>query len=180
MTMDSGNPFEESKVNIPERKVRRGQRGLPKRSTPENIENWERDVQCVRLRKQNVDWDTITERLGYASNGHAHDRYLHVLREYPRDDVETMRDAELIAIELKMNQLEDKCEQGDSRSIEVWNKLSERKAKLCGWDQPERKEVTVLTQDVFDKEYQKAEEELRRLDKDIAASIPANHPEKTG
>lgn len=172
----STNPFAgDDKPGVPPRQNRRGQRGLPKRSTPENISTWERDVECVRMRKMNVDWDTITATLGYASNGHAHDRYLHVLKEYPRDDVETMRDAELIAIELKMNQLEDKCGQGDSRSIEVWNKLSERKAKLCGWDQPERKEVTVLTEDVVDKALREAQQELERL----TNNIPANHPERT-
>lgn len=174
--MASNNPFADKEPqSVPPRPNRRGQRGLPKRSTPENISTWERDVECVRLRKQNVDWDTITERLGYSSNGHAHNRYLHVLKEYPRDDVETMRDAELIAIEMKMNQLEQKCSQGDSRSIEVWNKLSERKSKLCGWDQPERKEVTVLTKDAVEQAIEKLNAEAKHLQGDIAA----NHPENT-
>jgi hypothetical protein len=168
--MTSTNPFAgKDNPGIPERqKPRRGQRGLPKRSTPENIENWERDVECVRMRKLSIDWDTIRETLGYTSNGHAHDRYLHVLREYPRDDVEDMRDMELLAIEKKMNQLEDKCAQGDSRSIEVWNKLSERKAKLYGIDAPERKEISVLTNDLVEQALAAGRAELAR----VTAALP--------
>lgn len=172
----SNNPFADKEPqSVPPRPNRRGQRGLPKRSTPENISTWERDVECVRLRKMAVDWQTITERLNYSSPGHAHSRYLWVLKEYPREDVEQMRDAEILAIELKKNQLEAKCAAGDSRSIEVWLKASERLSRLIGGDAPERKEVTVLTKDAVEQAIEKLNAEAKHLQGNIAA----NHPENT-
>jgi hypothetical protein len=102
------------------------------------------------------------ERLGYASKGHAHDRYLAFMREYPRDDVETMRDLELDRIEKVARALEPKVEQGDVRAAEVWNKLSERRSKLMGLDKPERREVTVITEDAVDKAIREVREELEK------------------
>lgn len=127
------------------------------RSTPADIERWERDYECVQLRRAEVDWDTIAEKLGYASKGHAHNRFLAFMREYPRDDVETLRDLELDKIERKMRQLEPRCTDGDPRAIEVWNKLSERRSKLMGLDKPERREITVLTDDVVQKSIRESE-----------------------
>jgi hypothetical protein len=72
------------------------------------------------------------------------------MREYPRDDVERMRDLELDRIEEKCRALEEKIAEGGRdmvRACEVWNKLSERRAKLGGLDKPERREVTVLSKD---------------------------------
>jgi hypothetical protein len=102
------------------------------------------------MRKAEIDWNTIAETLGYASPGHAHDRFLAVLRAYPRDDVEDMRNLELDRIEKTARALEDHIASGGDRVVraaEVWNKLSERRAKLMGLDRPEKKEITVLTKD---------------------------------
>jgi hypothetical protein len=73
-----------------------------------------------------------------------------------------MRDLELDSIEQKMRQLEPKCEASDARAIEVWNKLSERRSKLMGLDKPERREVTVMTEDALDKAIREAREEMER------------------
>jgi hypothetical protein len=61
-------------------------------TTPEAIARHQRDLQCVRLRAANVDWQTIADRLGYASPGHAHDRFMVIMRDFPREDVDTWRD----------------------------------------------------------------------------------------
>jgi hypothetical protein len=112
-----------------------------------------------------VDWDTIAERLGYASKGHAHTRFLAFMRQYPRDDVETMRDLELDRIEQTCRALEVRIARGGDDSVraaEVWNKLSERRSKLMGLDKPERREVTVLTDDVVTKSIREANEQAER------------------
>jgi hypothetical protein len=132
------------------------------RSKPADIARWERDYECVKMRRAEVDWMTIAEKLGYASPGHAHDRFLAFMRAYPRDDVEAMRDLELDRIEKTARALEPRIEQGDVRAAEVWNKLSERRAKLMGLDKPERREVTVMTEDALDKAIREAREEMER------------------
>lgn len=132
---------------------------------PADIARWERDHQCVIMRRAEIDWDTITERLGYASKGHAHNRWVAMMREYPRDDVEAMRDLELDRIEKTCRALEPLIAKGDEKSVraaEVWAKLSERRSKLAGIDKPERREVTVLTDDVVQKSIREATEQRDR------------------
>jgi hypothetical protein len=73
-----------------------------------------------------------------------------------------MRDLELDRIEKTARALEPRIEQGDVRAAEVWNKLSERRAKLMGLDKPERREVTVMTEDALDKAIREAREEMER------------------
>jgi hypothetical protein len=144
-------------------------------SSPKDIERWERDYQCVQMRRAEVDWDTIVERLGYSSTGHAHNRFVAFMRAYPRDDVETMRDLELQRIEKTAMALEPRIAAGGPdavRAAEVWNKLSERRSKLMGLDKPERKEITVLTEDVVDKAIREAQEEMERKAKEAGVAVP--------
>lgn len=141
----------------PRARVRKPRKKPQSRSKPADIERWERDYQCVQLRRAEVDWPTIVEKLGYASTGHAHTRFLAFMREYPRDDVETMRDLELQRIERAAAAIEPKMRDGDVRAAEVWNKLSERRSKLMGLDKPERREITVLTDDVVQKSIRESE-----------------------
>lgn len=131
----------------------RGRRRRQSRSKPADIERWERDYQCVQLRRAEVDWHTIVDRLGYSSTGHAYDRFMAFMREYPREDIETMRDLEIDRITKNAQALEQIIETGEKtseriRAAEVWVKLSERRAKLGGWEKPERREVTVLSDDL--------------------------------
>lgn len=137
-------PLEE-KPPLPKR--RRRPSTAKTRATPDAIDRWDRDYKCVLMRRAEYDWPTIADALGYGSNSHAHNAFRRFMKEYPRDDVESLRDLEMDRIERKAQQLEPKCEAGDPRAIEVWNKLSERRARLAGMDKPERRELTVLSKD---------------------------------
>jgi hypothetical protein len=168
-TQDQLNTCKVAQTPQPNPRARRQVRGG--KSKPADIERWERDYECVKLRRAEVDWDTIVERLGYSSKGHAHNRFVAFMRAYPRDDVETMRDLELQRIEKTCAALEPRIALGGQDSIraaEVWNKLSERRSKLMGLDKPERKEITVLTADVVDQACIKLEEEMALLERQKA------------
>lgn len=117
-------------------------------------------MKCVEMRRSEIDWDTIAEKLGYGCKQSAHSAFIRFMREYPRDDVEQMRDLELDKIERKCLQLEPECAKGNPRAIEVWNKLSERRSRLCGWDKPERREVHVLSADTVNLAIEKLSLEL--------------------
>jgi hypothetical protein len=132
------------------------------RTSPAAILRWERDYKCVKMRLAECDWQTIVETLGYSSTGHAHDQFMSFMREYPRDDVEAMRNLELDRLEKTCRALQPRIDQGDPRACEVWNKLSERRAKLMGLDKPERRELTVLTEDVIDRAIREATEAMER------------------
>jgi hypothetical protein len=133
------------------------------RTKVNEIERWERDAECVRMRKACLDWDTIVEKLGYSSRGHAHDRFIAMMRNYPRDDVEQMRDLELDRIDLACQQLAPAIRAGGMvgvKAIEAWNKLSERRSKLMGLDKPDRRELTVLSKDTVSAAIEKLNTEL--------------------
>lgn len=143
------------------RKVGQPKRRRPRvNSSPGAIERWERDYKCVQMRRAEHDWDTIVAALGYASRGHAHKQFMSFMRAYPRDDVEEMRNLELDRIEKTCRALEPKIADGDVRAAEVWNKLSERRAKLMGLDKPERRELTVLSKDTVSAAIEKLNAEM--------------------
>jgi hypothetical protein len=129
-------------------------------TTPEAIERWERDYECVKMRRAQCDWDTIVAKLGYASRGHAHDRFVAFLRAYPRDDVAALRDLEADRLEEAGNALWPEIQKGNARAAEVWNKLSERRAKLLGMDAPIRQEVTHLSDSTVDRAIQELRDQM--------------------
>lgn len=133
-------------------------------TSPDDIRRWNRDLECVQMRLKSYDWDTIVEKLGYASRGHAHDRFIAMIKEYPREDVETMRDQEIDRLDVVANELMKEIEAGNNvvRAAEVLIKLMERRARLLGLDKPERKEINVVTEDAVDKAIREAREEMDR------------------
>lgn len=127
-------------------------------------------MKCVEMRKAEIDWHTIADALGYASPGHAHNRFMVVMRLYPRDEVEVARDLELDRIEKTCRSLEPIIAAGGRdavRAAEVWTKLSERRAKMCGYDKPERRELTVMSSDAV-------EQAIEKLNAEMAAKAAAN------
>ncbi|MGH3780599.1 MAG: hypothetical protein ACRDRO_08190 [Pseudonocardiaceae bacterium] len=112
-------------------------------TSPEAIERLERDKKCVQLRRAGVHWDTIADQLSYSSPGHAHDRFMALMREYPREDVETTR--ELIAgrLEVVIRTLTPKVVKADTWAIDRYLRACEQLAKLTGANRAERVEVSV-------------------------------------
>lgn len=120
------------------------------RSSPEAVERAERDWQCVQLRRANLDWQTIADRLGYASPGHAHDRFTAVMREYPREDVETYRDLLLDRHETILRSLWPEVLKGNHWAMDRAQRSLEGLAKLTGANRPEKVEHSVGTTSLDD------------------------------
>jgi hypothetical protein len=128
------------------------------------------------MRKAEIDWPTIVATLGYASTGHAHDRFLAVMRAYPRDDVEDMRNLELDKLEKTARALEEQIAAGGDRVVraaEVWNKISERRSRLMGLDRPEKKEITVLTKDTVAAAIEKLNAEMEAKARQAGVDLTA-------
>lgn len=117
--------------------------GTPKprrrRTTPNNsrttkvaIERRERDLQCVNLRRAGLGWQAIADQLNYASPGHAHERFMVFMREYPREDVETARDLEADRLDEAQRAIWVRCVKGDLQALDRLLKLSAQRAKLLG------------------------------------------------
>ena len=145
------------------------------KNTRTAADRWERDSECVRMRRAQIDWHTIVEKLGYSSTGHAHDRFVAMLRQYPRDDVEALRDLEADRLEEAGNALWPDILKGNPRAAEVWNKLSERRAKLLGLDAPIRQEVTHLSDSTVDRAIKELRDQM--VAEAAAAGVELSGPE---
>lgn len=117
---------------------------------PGQHERHERDQQCVQMKMAGHSWNTIVERLGYASPGHAKDRYTIFLeRQPPLPGIEEARQEEMARLDRLLLALEPKLESHDVRAVEVAIKLAERRARLGGYDPAVKTQLTVVTDDVI-------------------------------
>lgn len=123
--------------------------GHQRRWGPGQVERFDRDRKCVEMRAAGNTWDEITEALGYASPGHARDRWTLMLERMPsRGDMEEQRELELQRLDRMAVALEPKIANGDVRAVEVGIKLLERRARLIGADQPVRQQITVINDEL--------------------------------
>lgn len=117
---------------------------------PGEAERFERDKRCVEMKAAGHSWVEIVDQLGYASTGHARDRWsLFLQRMPPREDAEQQRELEMQRLDRLAVALEPKIQSHDVRAIEVAIKLLERRARLTGADMPVRQQVTIVTDETI-------------------------------
>lgn len=125
----------------------RSQRGPGKGATvktsPEAIERWDRDVECVRMRRAGKHWQTIADELGYSDTGHAYQRFQVVMREYPREDVEQWRDTLCARHDEMLSAIWAKVQAGSLPAIDRAIRILEAQAKLLGANRAEKLEVSA-------------------------------------
>lgn len=101
------------------------------------------------MRASGNTWDEIVETLGFASPGHARDRWtLYLERQPKREGAEEQRELEMQRLDRLAVALEPKIQANDVRAIEVAIKLLERRARLTGADQPVRQQITVINDEL--------------------------------
>jgi hypothetical protein len=162
-TKDEASKVEEpAQPSIVPPKRKRGRALSRSRTTPEGLERWERAHEAVKLRRTGMLWDEIAKTLGFASRAGAYQAAMRFIREYPREDVEALRDLEAQRLDEAQEALWPAVKRGEVRPAEVWIKLSERRARMQGFDRPERREVTVITEDAVNAEIRRLNEEMER------------------
>lgn len=121
-------------------KPRRTRRGGPSQTTPAAAERHERDHQIVKLRLAGAGWQAIADQLGLASPGHAHDRYRAFMKEYPREDAETLRDLEADRLDrLQMSLWARATNPADTQhmwAVDRVLKISDQRTRLLGLNLP--------------------------------------------
>lgn len=140
---------------------RGGNKGRTVRTKPEDIERRERDLKCVELRKAGLTWPAIADQLGYASPGHAYDRFMIVMREYPREDIEATRNLIRDRYEAMLRALWPDVLRGKWLAIDRASRILENIAKLEGANRPEKIQITPGESDL-DAALRELEEQLRR------------------
>jgi len=140
---------------------RKANRGRTVKTKPEDIERRERDWKCVELRKAGLHWQAIADQLGYASPGHAYDRFMAIMREYPREDVESVRNMISDRHEAMLRALWPDVLRGKWLAIDRATRILEALAKLHGANRPEKLEITPGETDL-DTALRELEEQMRR------------------
>ncbi len=134
----------------------------------------ERRAKAVALRLAGVDYDTIADRLGYASRGAA---YTDITRALEANVAEQQRGADLLRQEelARLDRLQAGVWQaatgGDSRAVDTALRIIDRRCKLLGLDAPVRHEV--VTMDAVEAEIARLSAELGRNETGPAAGTEA-------
>lgn len=141
---------------------KKGGPGLSKTS-PEALARHERDLKCVELRRANVGWDAIARQLGYADPGHAYQRFMAFMKEYPREQVEDAREVEASRYDALLNAIWEQCITPGPKqhwALDRAAKLLDQRARLMGWNKPVRQEVSVITENAVDTAIRELQEQL--------------------
>jgi hypothetical protein len=146
-------------------------KGATVKTSPAAIERRQRDLQCVELRKAGLTWQQIADRLGYGSQGHAYDRFMIVMRDYPREDVETWRNTISDRYDAMIRALWPQVLQGKWLAIDRVTRILEAQARLHGANRPEKIAVTAGETDL-DAALRELTEQLQRKAAQSGAPVP--------
>jgi len=140
----------------------------------------ERRTKAVAMRLAGVDYDTIAQRLGYASRGAAYtdiDRALQTRLTEQRQGADVLRQQELARLDRLQAAAWTSAAAGDLKAVETVLKVIDRRCKLLGLDAPQRHEVVTL--DAIDAEIARLTAELGgAFEAGEAASPAATSPEE--
>lgn len=127
----------------PTRRKRVANKGGTVRSTPSAIATRERDLKCVQLRKTGLHWQHIADELGYSSPGHAYNGFTRVMKDYPREDVETARNVLADRHEACIAAMWDQAMEGSTWHVDRITRSLEALAKLWGCNRPEKIDISA-------------------------------------
>jgi hypothetical protein len=140
-------------------------------TSPEGIERRQRDLQCVELRHSGATWHQIADQLGYASKGHAYTRFMVVMRDYPREDVETWRNTISDRYDAMIRALWPEVLRGKWLAIDRVTRILEAQAKLHGANRPEKIQM-VPGEVTLDEALRELSKELERRATLSGAPVP--------
>lgn len=88
-------------------------------------------------------WQAISDELGYSGPGHAYQRFMAVMRDYPREDIETTRNIISDRYDVMIAALWPKVLEGNMWAVDRVTRISESQAKLMGANRPEKLDISM-------------------------------------
>lgn len=101
-----------------------------------------RQLEALRLRRQGKAYSEIAQELGYKSGSGAHAAVKGALKKTLQEAADDLRKIENARLDAMLLALWPAIEKGDARAIAAAVKISERRAKLNGLDEPAAVDVT--------------------------------------
>jgi hypothetical protein len=120
----------------------------------------EKQRRTVELRHDGATFDQIASQLGYTNRSAAHKAFLKALERWGVEDVTDLRAAEVARLDSYLLVIATKVKAGDLWAIDRALKISERRAKLLGLDQPTK---VVITEDLLEAERDRLRDRLATL-----------------
>ena len=111
-------------------------------SQDQQIEATEKAVKALELRRQGKSYVQIAKELGYSSGSGAHGAVKKALRKALKEPADELRALENARLDAMLIALWPEIEKGDPKSIMAGVRISERRAKLNGLDEPAELDVT--------------------------------------
>jgi hypothetical protein len=105
----------------------------------------ERRKQCVQLALAGVDWQTIADRLEYASPGAAHTDWTRARQASKAEldeTVEELRSKEISRIDRLMQAVWAKAIQGEVKAVDAAHRLIITRCKILGLEAPTQLQLT--------------------------------------
>lgn len=137
-------PASNSRAGMPRKRP-----GVESPSKPAVIARRERDSKCIELRRGGMTFDAIARTLGYSDAGHAYNAFINFMINYPREDVDTLRELELDRLDAAQASIWARCMDSSDKdqtwALDRFLKISDQRARLMGLNKPVRQEVSVLT-----------------------------------
>jgi hypothetical protein len=109
----------------------------------------ERRTKAIAMVLAGVDYDTIAERLGYASRGAAHtdvDRALSANLTSLKDKAQQLREVQAMRYQRLLAAVWPKALKGDLKAVETAARLVDRIVKLWGLAEPDKLDLDVTGQ----------------------------------
>lgn len=166
-----------SAAAVPSDSVRGKRRGRRSVSHPEVIARAERDAKAVELRRAGMSWDAIARTLGFSDSGHAHRAFRQFMVNYPKEDVEELRQLELDRLDAMQHaiwpRVLDSEDSNQHWAMDRALKIQDQRSRLMGLNKPVRQEVTVLTESTVDTAIAALKEQLAAQALAAGVELPA-------
>jgi transcriptional regulator len=111
-------------------------------SQEQQIAATEKQLQALKLRKQGVSYADIAKQVGYKSGSGAHAAVSKALKKTLQEPADDLRKIENERLDAMLSALWTKIEAGNPQAVIAGIKISERRAKLNGLDEPSEVDVT--------------------------------------
>lgn len=107
-------------------------------TSPEQIELQERVARGVTQRRMGASWEQIAGDNGWNSAQAAHKACSKAIKNIPREQVEEYRAITNARIDRILFAILPKANRGDDKAIEKFIALEARRARMCGYDAPQK------------------------------------------
>lgn len=149
----------------------RGPGKVPRKdATEDQIRVRERRRQALELKRAGITYERIAETLGYPNRGNAYRDIQTALADITKQPAEELLAEELDRLDALLTGLWQKARVGDPQAVDRVLRVMDMRARYRGLYAPTRQTVTVFSEDAFDAEIRRLEQQLTEREHNPASA----------